>query len=78
MFLRDTGMSFTVWRRQHRLMLGLEQLALGLPVTTVAHNLGYETAGNFSTMFRSVFHQSPREFFRSPPPGAADAKLRSA
>jgi AraC-like DNA-binding protein/mannose-6-phosphate isomerase-like protein (cupin superfamily) len=67
LFLRDTGMSFTVWRRQYRLMLALEQLAMGQPVTTVAHNLGYETAGNFSTMFRGVFHQSPREFFRSQP-----------
>jgi AraC-like DNA-binding protein len=69
LFLRDTGMSFTVWRRQCRLMFGLEQLAMGLPVTAVAHNLGYETAGNFSTMFRGVFHQPPREFFRSQPSG---------
>jgi AraC-like DNA-binding protein len=65
LFLRDTGMSFATWRRQHRLMLALEQLAAGAPVTAVAHNLGYETAGNFSTMFRKVFHQSPRDFFRS-------------
>lgn len=65
LFLRETGMSFAAWRRQYRLMLALEQLASGESVMTVAHNLGYETAGNFSTMFRSVFHQSPREFFSS-------------
>ena len=65
LFIRDTGMTFTVWRRQHRLVVALEQLAVGTPVTSVAHNLGYETAGNFSTMFRSAFHQSPREYFRS-------------
>jgi AraC-like DNA-binding protein len=58
-------MSFAVWRRQLRLLLALEQLADGAPVTEVALKVGYETVGNFSTMFRSVFHQSPREFFRS-------------
>ncbi len=68
LFLRDTGMPFATWRRQHRLMLALEQLAAGARVTAVAHNLGYETAGNFSTMFRKVFHQSPRDFFRSGEP----------
>lgn len=67
LFIQDTGMSFAEWRRQYRLMVALEQLASGLPVTTVANNLGYETAGNFSTMFRGVFHKSPRDFFRSQP-----------
>jgi AraC-like DNA-binding protein len=65
LFMRDAGMSFSEWRRQYRLMLALEQLADGAPVTTVAHNLGYDSASNFSTMFRSFFHQPPGEFFRS-------------
>jgi AraC-like DNA-binding protein len=64
LFLRETGMTFSTWRRQYRLMLALEQLAMGTPVTAIAHSLGYDTAGNFSTMFRGVFHRSPREFFR--------------
>jgi AraC family transcriptional regulator, regulator of nimT len=64
LFLHDTGMSFAEWRRQHRLMVALEQLASGEPIAAVAHHLGYETVGNFSTMFRRVLHQSPRDFFR--------------
>jgi len=70
LFYQETGMSFGAWRRQHRLVVALEQLASGTPVTTIAHNLGYETAGNFSTMFRNVFQKSPREFFRPPPADA--------
>ena len=68
LFSRDTGMTFSDWRRQYRLMLALERLGGGMPVTAVAHSLGYETAGNFSTMFRSFFHRTPHEFFQPPKP----------
>jgi AraC-like DNA-binding protein len=66
LFIRDTGMCFSEWRRQFRLTVALEQLAAGVPVTIVAHNVGYDTAGNFSTMFRSFFQLAPTEFFGPP------------
>jgi AraC-like DNA-binding protein len=66
LFIRDTAMSFSEWRRQYRLMLALEQIAEGVPITIVAHNLGYDSAGNFSTMFRKFFRRAPSEFFELP------------
>ena len=64
-FLRETGISFARWKQQARLLEAIRKLAEGAPVTTVAMDLGYETASAFSTMFRRSMGVSPREFVAS-------------
>jgi AraC-like DNA-binding protein len=69
-FLRETGISFARWKQQARLLESIRRLAAGVPVTTVAVDLGYESPSAFSTMFRRALGISPRSFLGS---GAAEA-----
>ena len=64
-FLRETGISFARWKQQARLLESIRRLAAGVPVTTVAVDLGYESPSAFSTMFRRALGISPRSFLRS-------------
>jgi AraC-like DNA-binding protein/mannose-6-phosphate isomerase-like protein (cupin superfamily) len=61
-FLRETGITFARWKQQARLLESIRRLAEGMPVTTVAMDLGYESASAFSTMFRRSIGMAPREF----------------
>lgn len=69
-FLADTGISFRAWRQQLRLVVALERLAAGDPVTTVSIDLGYRTPSSFSTMFRKALGVPPSTYF--------DATIRAA
>lgn len=61
-FLRETGITFARWKQQARLLESIRRLAEGIPVTTVAVDLGYESPGAFSTMFRRALGIAPRAF----------------
>lgn len=61
-FHEQTGMTFSVWRRQACLMAALTKLAAGAPVTRIALDLGYESPSAFSTMFRRSMGKPPSEF----------------
>jgi AraC-like DNA-binding protein/quercetin dioxygenase-like cupin family protein len=61
-FLRETGITFARWKQQARLLESIRRLAEGVPVTTVAVDLGYESPGAFSTMFRRALGIAPRAF----------------
>lgn len=61
-FLRETGITFTRWKQQARLLESIRRLAEGAPVTTIAVDLGYESPSAFSTMFRRALGVSPRAF----------------
>lgn len=61
-FLCETGISFARWQQQARVLESIRRLAEGMPVTTVAVDLGYESPGAFSTMFRRVLGVAPRDF----------------
>ncbi len=63
LFLRETGMSFGAWRQQLRLLRGLELLAAGQPVTTVALDLGYDSPSAFIAMFRRNLGTTPTRYF---------------
>jgi AraC-like DNA-binding protein len=65
LFERETQLSFAAWRQQARLLRGLELLASGEPVTSVALDLGYETPSAFIAMFRRALGTSPGRYFRS-------------
>ncbi len=61
-FLRETGITFARWKQQARLLESIRRLAEGVPVTTIAVDLGYESPGAFSTMFRRSLGMAPRAF----------------
>lgn len=64
-FLQETGITFARWKQQARLLEAIRRLAEGVPVTAVAIDLGYESPGAFSTMFRRALGVAPREFAAS-------------
>lgn len=63
LFRAETALSFAQWRQQARLTKGLELLADGLPVASVADSLGYASTSAFIAMFRRSFGHSPARYF---------------
>ncbi len=64
LFVRETGMTFHVWRQQARLLDALRRLDSGQSVTTVAYDLGYRNPSAFITMFRRALGTTPGRFYR--------------
>jgi AraC-like DNA-binding protein len=62
LFRRTTGMSFAEWRQQACFAAALTRLAAGEPVTTIALDLGYDSPGSFSTMFKRLGGVSPSRY----------------
>ncbi|PWB29199.1 AraC family transcriptional regulator [Pseudomonas sp. SDI] len=63
-FLRDTGMTFRLWRQRLRLLSALPALQRGERVTDVALACGYESLSAFIAAFGKQFDLSPGEFQR--------------
>ena len=64
LFPEETGMTFTRWRQQARLLAAVQMLANDRPVTEIATELGYDSPSAFSAMFRKALGSSPTEYFR--------------
>jgi AraC-like DNA-binding protein len=64
LFLRETGMRFSHWRQQARLLLALENLARGDKIIDVALDHGYTSQSAFAAMFKKHFGIAPSRFFR--------------
>jgi AraC-like DNA-binding protein/quercetin dioxygenase-like cupin family protein len=64
-FLREIGTSFERWRRQVRLMKGVELLVAGRSVKQIAHSVGYENPSAFVALFRETFGTTPKAWVRS-------------
>lgn len=64
-FRAETGLSFGRWRTLVRLGAALPELAAGMPVSTVAGRVGYETTSAFVAAFRSQTGVTPGRYFRS-------------
>lgn len=62
-FRAETGMSFAAWCRQASLFAALPRLAAGDAITTIAFDLGYESASAFATMFRRTIGVAPSRYF---------------
>lgn len=62
-FAVETGMRLTAWRQRVRLLRSLELLAAGLPVTTVAFDLGYANVSAVIALFRRTFGTTPGRYF---------------
>jgi transcriptional regulator GlxA family with amidase domain len=65
LFQKETGLSFGKWRQQLRLLHALRLLAAGRPVTTVALEVGYESASAFIVMFKRTLGVTPHRYFAS-------------
>ncbi|MEW5421266.1 helix-turn-helix transcriptional regulator [Amorphus sp. 3PC139-8] len=63
-FVAETGFTFTAWRQRARLLRALEMLAAGLPVTTIALDLGFSTSSAFIALFRQTFGETPAVYRR--------------
>jgi AraC-like DNA-binding protein len=76
-FRAQTGMAFGQWRQHACLVAALARLSAGQAVTAVALDLGYESPGAFSTMFKRRLGFKPSEVARQTavpgPPGTAAA-----
>lgn len=64
-FRREVGMDFATWRRQARLMKGVELLASGSQVKEAAFATGYQQPSAFVEMFRRTFGVTPRVWQRT-------------
>lgn len=62
-FVAETGMPFGRWRTLVRLKAALPLLASGVPVSRVAHQVGYETASAFTAAFRRETGVTPAAYF---------------
>lgn len=67
-FLAETGLTFAQWRQQARLLRALEFIAQGVPVTTVALELGYENVSAFIDMFRRSMGTTPGRYMAADVP----------
>jgi AraC-like DNA-binding protein/quercetin dioxygenase-like cupin family protein len=70
-FVAETGLTFAQWRQQARLMRALERIADGVPVTTIALDLGYDNVSAFIDMFRRVLGTTPGRYRDAAPSGDA-------
>ncbi|MFY7941658.1 MAG: AraC family transcriptional regulator [Burkholderiaceae bacterium] len=64
LFQFETGMNFSSWRGQARLMAALEALGTGQSVTEVALTVGYDDVSSFITMFKRAMGTTPRAYFK--------------
>ncbi len=64
LFSHETGMTFSQWREQARLLSALKELAAGKKGIEIALNCGYSSQSAFSAMFRRHFGVSPSAFYR--------------
>lgn len=62
LFLRETGMTFSDWRKQLRLLEAIDRLGQGQSVTRVALELGYKSSSAFIAMFRRSLGVSPGSY----------------
>jgi AraC-like DNA-binding protein len=62
LFVREVGLTFGDWRKRLRLMVALEKLEKGMPVSQVSIELGYNSISAFIEMFRKEFGVSPGNF----------------
>lgn len=76
LFLQETGMSIGHWRRQMHVVTGVQLLAHGLSLQSVAHELGYESASAFAVMFKKQTGKPPGRFLAERQPKAAGVAER--
>lgn len=66
LFHAQLGMSYQYWRQLALATSALPRLHAGESVTKVALDLGYETPGAFSAMFRRIMRTCPSQYCTDP------------
>ncbi|MGS0897330.1 helix-turn-helix domain-containing protein [Burkholderia stagnalis] len=64
LFKEETGLSFGQWRQQLRLVEAVARLALDVPVSTIAAELGYQSSSAFISMFRKTLGDTPQRYLK--------------
>ncbi|SMX33209.1 AraC family transcriptional regulator [Actibacterium lipolyticum] len=62
LFKKETGMTFSDWRRRLRFMYAIEQLAQGETSAALSAGLGYSNPSAFIAAFRKYFGAPPSSF----------------
>lgn len=61
--LKNTGLTFRLWRQRLRLFSALRLLEEGTKITQVALACGYESTSAFIAAFRAYFRKTPGDMF---------------
>ena len=64
-FRRETGLTFTHWKRAVIAHYAMERIASGDKVSAVAFEVGYDSVSAFIAMFRRKYGAAPRAFLIS-------------
>jgi len=67
LFLKETGLTFRVWRQRMRLLGALPALEQGNKVTAVASDCGYDSLSAFIAAFKRQFDCTPGEYLARRP-----------
>jgi AraC-like DNA-binding protein len=70
LFQKDTGMSFSEWRKQLILMEAIDRLSNGISITEMALDFGYGSTSSFTAMFRRSLGVSPGRYLKKEHPNA--------
>ncbi|SNT15839.1 transcriptional regulator, AraC family [Noviherbaspirillum humi] len=65
LFLKQTGLTFSHWRQQFRLLKAIHLLSMGKSVTYIALEVGYRDVSSFITVFKEAFGETPARYFQS-------------
>ena len=64
LFPVETGLTFKTWRQRARIVLAIDQLSAGTPISTVAAEAGFANTAAFCFAFRQVTNMTPTTFLR--------------
>jgi AraC-like DNA-binding protein/quercetin dioxygenase-like cupin family protein len=64
LFPAETGMSFTQWQQNVRILEALRRLSVGEPVVNVAQQVGYDSPSAFVLMFKRTMGKTPRQYLK--------------
>ncbi|MCG7491862.1 AraC family transcriptional regulator [Vibrio sp. Of14-4] len=62
-FKSETGINFSTWRQQARLITSLTLLSQGMSVTSTALSCGYANTSSYITAFKARFGITPSQYF---------------
>ncbi|WP_437887512.1 AraC family transcriptional regulator [Phytobacter sp. V91] len=62
LFRQQTGLSFSQWRQQAKVVASLQWVLAGLPVSEIAARSGYSNISAYIEVFRSRFGVTPGQF----------------
>lgn len=64
-FFKETGKTFSEWKRSVVIQRAIKRLAEGANVSEVAYETGYQDSSSFIAMFKAAMGRSPKQFISS-------------